>query len=71
MDYSDYEVVAQNQETNVICVRAGFLEGTIIVIEPETWPEDLPAWLDAHIQSTFNRDASNGPVAEPTEADEL
>lgn len=71
MDYSDYEVVAQNQETNIICVRAGFLDETIIVIEPETWPEDLPAWLDAHIQSTFNKDASKGPVAEPTEAEAI
>lgn len=68
MDYSDYEIVAENQETNVICARLGFLEDTLVIIEPDVWPEDLPTWLDDHIKNTFNKDASIGAVGEPTEA---
>ena len=71
MDYSNYEVVAQNQETNVICVRLGFLENSLVIIEPETWPEDLPTWLDEHIQKTFNKDASTGAVSEAAEGSEI
>jgi hypothetical protein len=71
MDFSDYIIVAQNQETNVICVRLGFLEDTLIIVEPDIWPEDLSTWLDEHIQNTFNKDASRGAVNEPTGADEV
>lgn len=71
MDFTDFQIVAENQETNVICVRLGFMEDSLVIIEPEQWPEDVSVFVATHIQQTMNPDPSSNPQPEAKEADPL
>lgn len=71
MDYTDFTLIAQNQDENIFVVRLGFKDNDIIYVEPDVWPENVDEFLTKHISYVFNPDPSAKAVSEVQASEEL